>query len=126
MFQFIMVFLTRMSRVGSTLRISVRVAVGVAVGAAAAAVRVAVFDERSGRAKVGVQHGGHDDVEGDAATGRDQHGVGVDLKVFVDDPLDGHEDQDARQQPDHHDREQSPQHLVRRDEKRFETSSREL
>ena len=76
---------------------------------ASSAVRVSVFNQRSHfrRAKVGVKDAGHDHVEGDAATGRQQHRVGVDLKVFVDDSLDRQEDQHARQQPNHHDGEQS-------------------
>ena len=77
-----------MSRVRSTSGVRVSVPVS------AAAVGVSVLHEGAHfrRAEVGVQDAGHDDIEGDAASRRHQHGIGVDLKVFVDDALHRHED----------------------------------
>ena len=78
-----------MSGVRSTSGVRVPVPVS-----SAAAVGVSVLHEGAHfrRAEVGVQDAGHDDIEGDAASRRHQHGIGVDLKVFVDDALHRHED----------------------------------
>ena len=55
------------------------------------------------RGTVGVENAEHNDIKCDPASGRNDHGIGVNVKVSVDDPLHSHKHQDARQQPDHHD-----------------------